>query len=189
MRLFIACPLPEEIRSELQRLQALLKHRRELVHWPPPENLHLTVAFLGEVEEARIPRILEAMEAACRGRLRPELELGANGWFGKGAQPRVLWTGLQDKGKCLTELVRQLEQELREAGFSLERRRFRAHITIGRVKRGSEELCGAHLLSAPLPLGFRPRGLVLYESRLKPTGAEYRELAEVRFEIENESKQ
>ncbi len=166
-------PLPREVREELMLCQGLLRSRRERVRWIPESNLHLTGAFLGEVDAAAardLPALLDRLAEAHA----PKLRLAGNGWFGPDREPRVLWTGVEDSEGLLQKQVEALQRDLRRAGQALEKRRYRPHVSIGRVKQGSAELCAAWLQAPPRALEFRPEGWGLYESRLKERGAEYR---------------
>lgn len=173
MRLFIAMPLEKEVRAELMRSQEQLKSRRDRITWVKPEQLHLTMRFLGDVPEAAIGGISEALDGLAASTRVPMLQLGMPGVFGAPRRPRVLWMGLRGQVDLLAELSGKLEQRLRALGFAAAEHGFRAHITLGRVNRCYPDLAAAHLAYPPLPVEVRPAELQLIESILKPTGPVY----------------
>ena len=131
MRLFLALPLSADLRAHLTDAQARLRAQGVRANFSRPENLHLTLAFLGETPRARdAARVM----AACRDAAFP-LTVAGLGRFGG-----VLWAGVRP---CppLEALAEGLQAGLRAAGFSLEARPFRAHITLARQAR----------LDGPLP--------------------------------------
>ena len=126
MRLFVAIPFPPEVRSALEEAQAQLRRQGVRGNYSRPENLHLTLAFLGETSRCR-----EAARALTTAQNRSfSLTLGGFGRFGD-----VWWMGVQP---CppLEDLAAGLQDRLRAAGFDLERRPFRPHITLLRQARG-----------------------------------------------------
>jgi RNA 2',3'-cyclic 3'-phosphodiesterase len=160
MRLFIAVEVP--------RVDA------ELPTAHPPER-HLTLAFLGETPEERIPAIEDAMrEASATG--RPfDLVLGPGGAFPDGARPRVVWVGVVEGGGALAALHGALATALERRGFATERRAFVPHVTALRVRGPRDEALARSLLRAldgHRSASTRVTELVLFESRLHPTGAE-----------------
>lgn len=175
-RLFIAFPLAEPVRAELLARQALLRHRREAVSWVTHECLHLTAVFLGECPVTCIPAVLERLEDTARRQEPLVFRLGSPGFFGSADRPRVLYTGLEGPGDALLALVTRLEGALRRLGLAIEKRRYRPHITLGRVRSGGAELAAAHMSTLFLPVTVHLDRLELYESRLHAGGPEYRPL-------------
>ena len=130
MRLFFAVPFPPEVRSRLAEVQAQLRAQGVRGSFTRPENLHLTLAFLGDTPRCRdAARVLAGLE----GRSFP-LTLSGLGAFGD-----VWWAGVAPSAP-LEALAQCLQQRLRETGFPLERRPFRPHITLLRRARGQLEL-------------------------------------------------
>ncbi|MFA7331441.1 MAG: RNA 2',3'-cyclic phosphodiesterase [Candidatus Delongbacteria bacterium] len=172
-RLFIALALPEEIRAELGRTRDQLASRRDRINWLPREQLHLTLRFLGDVEEAEIPALDAQLEELAARHAPLELKLGLPGIFGPPAAPRVLWVGLAGWLEPLERLVRELESRLRRLGRPPAESGFKPHLTLGRVKQCRADLAAAHLAFPPLPLALRLGHLQLIESRLRPAGAEH----------------
>jgi len=176
-RLFIALALPMEAKAELARTRGQLASRRDRVTWVRDEHLHLTLRFLGEVEDARVGELADLLEDLAARHAPLDMRLGEPGIFGSPAAPRVLWVGLQGQRAELAALAASLEKGLRRLGLPPADHAFTAHLTLGRVKQCREDLAVAHLRHPPLPVPMRLRELLLVESRLHPTGPEHHVLA------------
>ena len=184
VRAFIAFPLPGDVRSHLRRVQAELKKQDWAVKWVQPEHIHLTLKFLGDVPETEISAIRQAMEAAADGFEAVRLSASGLGAFPGVKRPRVIWCGVSGDLEALKALHERLEAELGALGIEKEGRAFKGHLTLGRVKGRvpPEDLVDAvtrhgHTESRI----FSGDCLHLFQSRLKPGGPEYRELACVRL--------
>jgi len=127
MRLFIAIELPTGLKTELGRLRAVIPG----VRWVPAEQIHLTLAFLGEVDDAAAGR-LTAQLAAIRGDAF-ELSFGGIGCFPDRQRPRVVWLGVKPEPGLL-RLATAVQQNSLSAGILLEERPFSPHITLARLK-------------------------------------------------------
>ena len=172
-RLFIALALPEEARAELCRTREQLASRRDRVNWVRGEQLHLTLRFLGELEESWIEVLERELEALAMQHQALSMQLGEPGIFGPPSAPRVLWVGLKGDTAALERLAADLEKRLRRLGLPPAEHGFKAHLTLGRVKSCHEDLAAAHLAFPPLPLAMSLRELELIESRLRPEGPEH----------------
>lgn len=176
IRCFIALNLPAEIKGRLAELEARLKEARADVSWVKPENVHLTLKFLGGVEEARVPLVKRAVqEGLCReGPL--VLTLAGLGVFPNPRSPRVVWVGVGGDTERLQNLQERLEQALGEVGFPREARSFSPHITLGRMRsrQGAAslmELVGH--LGANEVGSLKAESIELMRSQLHPAGAVY----------------
>lgn len=169
-RLFIAVPIDESVKANLERVGTAASARG--VSWVPPENMHVTLAFLGEVEESRVPEVEDAMYDAAEA-LDDGLTLRAQGLggFPDEAKARVMWAGLTGDVPALIALQARVTQELRSAGFEVDAKRFRPHITLARF-RWPQPL-PARLARLQEFGEWRVREMQLVESRLRPTGARY----------------
>jgi 2'-5' RNA ligase len=170
MRTFIAIDLPAEVRAALAAVQRALPEGRPV----PAENLHLTLAFLGDQPDAAL---VELDEALSRFRLAPfEMQLEGLGSFGA---PDVLWAGLRDPAPVVA-LQARLKAALHGAGIELERRRFRPHVTLARFPMPPDAARLAKMLARwsafPSP-PFIVEAIVLFGSTLTRTGAQHQELA------------
>ena len=136
MRLFVAIELTAEMRDALQEVQDALGRAADGVRWVRPEQLHLTVKFLGEAPDGEVSRVAEAV-ARSAARSRPfEMQLAECGCFPPRGPVRIVWVGTHDESGALQECVNAVEEELEGVGFPRESRPFSAHLTIGRTKEG-----------------------------------------------------
>lgn len=182
MRLFIAVPVPDGVRSAAGDIIRSLRESGADFKWVEPENLHLTVAFLGEAAEDRVPFLKEAMAEAVRDRASFDFSFGDLGAFDSLDHPRVLWLGVAEGAKALEDLGAALGAALDRRGLLPEKdkgRTFHAHLTLGRM-RGPRNLGRLRdILKAMTPqerVACRVERLVLFESRLSSRGPTYREL-------------
>ncbi len=186
LRLFVACELPDDVRQALGRVQDDLRSALSggtiRLRWVRPESVHITLKFLGEVEETRVAEITSALAAAVEPfELRLSSSAGLGG-FG-GARLRVVWLGLEGDVEALAALAGRVEQALTPLGFAAERRPFAAHLTIARVtdRASSEErrqlalLLERHRIPALPPMILTE--VRLMRSVLGPGGSAYYRMA------------
>jgi len=183
IRSFIALPLPDEARARLAALRRAADPGAP-VRWVAPDAIHLTLKFLGELEPERVDAVKGALARLGWGRGAFDFTLAGVGGFPSLARPRVLWAGVTGGAETVVALAEQVEGALEPLGFPREARRFTPHLTIGRVKdvprggpRGWGERFGAAAVLAPSVV--RAETLVLYESRLSPSGARYSPLLRI----------
>ncbi|MDY6825803.1 MAG: RNA 2',3'-cyclic phosphodiesterase [Bacillota bacterium] len=134
MRLFIAIALSEKQKKEVSILQNRLKTYLSGVRWVRHETLHLTLRFLGETDETRLPELINAMDETTAGETQFAFSLKGSGIFPGTAKARVLWVGLDKGAFLITALAEKLDQKLTGLGFPPEKRPFRPHLTIGRLR-------------------------------------------------------
>lgn len=179
MRLFFGIGLSPDIRSEVNSFSATLKAQLPKMRWVEARNLHITLRFLGEVDEKRIPEISSAAQEAARSITRFEIILGQLGAFPNSRKARVFWWGLAQGAEESIQLFKQLERNLVSAGFKPEPKRYHPHLTLARLR-----------YPAPLPLDSLtvPEGLsltvssyVLYQSTLTPQGPIYKTIEEFKL--------
>jgi RNA 2',3'-cyclic 3'-phosphodiesterase len=184
MRLFIALKLPTDVRDELAAVQQRLRHTEaHPVKWVAPQSIHLTLQFLGEVPEAQLPAILQALEAVrTTAAQRSPLRLAEAGAFPNLRRPQTLWVGIAGELEGLTRLHQAVIAATEPLGFQLETRPFRAHLTLGRVRReatpAQRVALGTALgsLSPPRSVTWQSGHPLLFRSTLTPTGSIYTEL-------------
>ncbi|HKQ49213.1 MAG TPA: RNA 2',3'-cyclic phosphodiesterase [Phycisphaerae bacterium] len=184
MRTFIAIDLDHKIRERIASLQAKLKSRGPKLSWVRPEAMHLTIKFLGEVEEAQIEPIKTALAGvAAQGRAF-DITFGGLGVFPPHGRANVLWLGIEDKSGGLKTCWKACEDALAGVGLPREDRPFSAHLTLARNKnpRLSQEV--RKLLQNPLP--FEPQeqrvhGLTFYQSTLTAEGSIHEVLSRHEF--------
>jgi RNA 2',3'-cyclic 3'-phosphodiesterase len=165
-RLFIAIDLPEVVRQELCRLNVPIPGSR----WVPADQLHLTLAFLGDVGEERVAGLARALGQVSAAPFR--LRFDRLGCFPSRARPRVLWVGLKPE-PLLISLADRLRELLRASDIPQEERPFSPHITLARLKLPAAREC-ASFLDRPLALERTSVPVVefiLFESRLTAAGA------------------
>lgn len=175
MRLFVAIELTAEMRDALHEVQKALGRVADGVRWVRPEQLHLTVKFLGEAPDGEVPRVAEAV-ARSAARSRPfEMQLTECGCFPPRGPVRIVWVGTHDESGALQECVDAVEEELEGVGFPRESRAFSAHLTIGRAKEGrsSGEVRTAVEGGKVKPVRQSVGELTLMSSVLSPKGPSY----------------
>lgn len=182
MRAFIAVELSETARGAVARLQDALRPAGADVKWVEPQNLHLTLKFLGEAEEPRLPELTQVLESAASHLSPFTFSLEGVGAFPRLEYPRIVWTGIQEGKESLVALANQLEEACGRCGFSPEERPFSPHLTIGRVRSGKRLAFLVQQLrettfqtAAPVPA----EKIVLFQSILSPRGATYSPLREI----------
>jgi 2'-5' RNA ligase len=183
MRLFVAIELPEEIKTALTALQQSLRPARADVAWAKPDNLHLTLKFLGETPADRIAAIGLACAEAAKANEPFTLTTNGTGFFPDERRPRIVWAGLSGAVSELQALQQQVEACLAVQGCPPEIKPFRPHLTLGRCKSPNNlsELA-KHLQKNQLPaLSFTVSELVLMQSQLHPTGSLYTPLQRARL--------
>ena len=140
MRLFIAVNFDEEIKRRILAVQARIKENTKGGKFSPPENLHLTLVFLGETPEERLPEVKDAIVCSAQENGKPvpsfKITLSDTGFFKRGRK-ELWWLGTDAKEKSgnvniLGELQRRLAAELMSRKFFIDSRPFTAHITLGR---------------------------------------------------------
>jgi RNA 2',3'-cyclic 3'-phosphodiesterase len=180
VRTFIAIDLEPGLKTALQELIRKLKATGADVRWTRGEGLHLTLKFLGDVDAEELDKVKRVMgHVAGRHRSFP-LEFSGTGAFPNERSPRVLWVGFAAEPGLL-ELQKGLELGLETEGFAREDRPFKPHLTLGRVKGPGRISDAVQALARETPErwgGMTVRKISLFESRLRPTGAEYLVVAE-----------
>jgi 2'-5' RNA ligase len=166
MRLFTAIELPDDAKRELARLRVDIPE----ACWVPVDQIHLTLSFLGEVEEGAIEQLIWEL-----ARIRvPEFQLwfSGTGCFPDHRRPRVLWIGLEPE-PCLKKLAAQVREAILACGIPQEERFFSPHITLARLKIPASKEPGVFLdqhKKLRLPV-LRVQNFTLFLSRLTPQGA------------------
>ena len=188
MRLFAAIPMPDPAREALLDLLAQLKKTGWPVRWVGEENLHLTVKFYGEVSEEDVPRLEEGLAAAVRGTPLLPMQLDGVNTFPALRHPRVVWAAV-DAPPALELMQHRVEQAAAAAGFPSEGKPFRPHITLGRLKSGSNLPRSATdaLEQLVVDVAFEASRVVLFESRLSRERA--RHTAKLTLELDRGGRQ
>ena len=192
-RAFIAIQLSAELKRLISELQAELKHGipdTVTVNWIRPEAMHLTLRFLGDIEESQVEAIADVLRMGA-GPLRPfTLEARGVGGFPTPARARVLWVGLsgdEEGMDALRNLQATIEEEVVEMGCVREDRPFTPHFTLARIKDGRASGPVRRLLmnESDRRVGeFHAGAVSLIKSEPRPTGSIYTSLVEVPFGVQ-----
>jgi 2'-5' RNA ligase len=139
LRTFVAVEMSSEVRARARQLVGLLQAAGAKVTWVKPEAMHLTLKFLGEVDLIDIPAVCDAVNGAVVDLPPFEIVVSGAGAFPASGRPRTIWLGVSQGSDELIELHDRVERALAKLGFRQENRRFRPHLTLGRV-RGDRDL-------------------------------------------------
>ena len=176
MRLFIAVNIPKKERDRIHRSARALREQEYPVKWVDSGLFHLTLKFLGEVREAAVPSISEALTRVGQGTDPFSLEIGGFGAFPTIRRPRVLWVGVEPT-PALRCLKQDIEWALSEQGYERETRAFHPHFTLGRAtpNDGAGAFRGLDELASSLGYGSeaKVRKFDLMESHLSSSGPRY----------------
>jgi len=134
LRLFIAVNLPDEIKSGVARKLLGLKAVESGIKWVEPQNLHITLKFLGWTDDKNVDQIIRISEDQVKNIKKFRVSFRGWGGFPAGKHPRVLWIGIDKDKEELKDLADSLEEAFSKEGFKSEKREFSAHLTVGRVK-------------------------------------------------------
>ncbi|MEJ5342027.1 MAG: RNA 2',3'-cyclic phosphodiesterase [Thermogutta sp.] len=177
VRTFIAVEVDEGVRSRASKLIKQLRQSGADVTWVAPENMHLTIKFLGDVDYRDVYHVCRAVEE-CVATVEPfTVEIRGVGAFPSLERPRVIWLGVDLGAAEMEALNERVESALSAIGFPREGRKFHAHLTLGRVRKSGRAV--EHLvamLREYQDVEFGPTTvdqLVIFSSELLPTGPVY----------------
>jgi len=166
----------EALGAAIERLRGTARG----VAWVAPENLHLTLKFLGSVDETGLAALTSALTSAVTGLAAFDAEVRGLGAFPTPTRPRVVWAGIAAGAPALVDVAGRVEAALAALGFPPDERPFSPHVTLGRVRQPGRApaLAGALAAGAGRAFGRTRVGRVsLMRSDLSPRGARYTELA------------
>ena len=182
LRAFIAVEIPAEIQQNIDRKTAHLRQTiHSLVRWVPPQNMHLTLKFLGDVSPNSLEFLRQMLRTEAENVPRFDLHLVGLGAFPNLKRPRVLYIGIQAPA-ALDILQRAIESACRRLGYEAEERPFSAHLTLGRVRQNAnaaeqQQIRRAIEGTQVDVLGTaRVDSVHLYKSELNPGGSVYTRL-------------
>ncbi len=178
IRTFIAIPTPDDVRQALTDIQAELKTANAEVKWEPPEKLHITLRFLGDVEESQLPLLMTDCSKAICNLNSFSLIYEGLGCFPDTRNPRIIWAGSHNDDGILLRMKKEIDDSVARYGFERENRPFHPHITLARVK-GRENI--PNLIKMLQSVTFEPHPVIIDEvhfmkSELRPTGSIYTKL-------------
>jgi 2'-5' RNA ligase len=182
IRTFVALLIPTDWTEYLRGVSSGLAAGTRGFSWVKPENVHVTVRFLGDLDDSGVARARESVRRAAGDRPAPTARLGALGAFPSLARPRVVWVGLAEGEEAVSELAQTVNAALERDGFGTPEKPFRAHLTLARVRegaRGLEAIREARI--DPPPEAAALDRVAVMKSDLQPSGARYTALEEVRL--------
>ncbi len=179
MRAFIAIELPQKIRDFLGRIQEQLETSGADVKWVKPENIHLTLKFLGEIDDKKMSGVSEILDAVAKDKDSFQIRISSLGAFPSTNSPRVIWVGISRGDAETKAIAKELEEKIAQIGIPKEDRPFSSHITIGRTRstlrreklvRGLQDLQDN---AEKEDLTFNATKITLFKSTLTPKGPVY----------------
>lgn len=180
MRLFIAIEFPKAIQYPLEEFLAELTRQwpdpQHSLRWVRPNQFHLTLKFLGECDEERLPDLKAALDAATSGHKAFDLSLEGLGCFQSRDQLRVIWLGVREGGVAAQSLAADVEETFETVGFPKEKRPYHPHITLARAKdpyKASVFEDFTRRGSWPAIGPFQATHVSLIQSKLSPAGPTY----------------
>lgn len=183
LRTFLAVEIDPSVRQQAAELIQRLRLAVDGVSWVAPQNLHITLKFLGDVAAARIPQVSETVRQAVATTAPFVFESRGLGAFPRIERPNNLWIGCGEGAQTLIALAERLDLALSKLGFARESRPMVPHLTLGRLRRGGkppDNLVRLLREHAEFLAGWtRVQHVVLFSSQLTPTGASYTPLDHV----------
>ncbi len=180
MRAFIAIELPPEIKDYLKKLQDKLKTRGAEVKWVEPPNIHLTLKFLGEINEDQSQEIIKIIKDVSSAKPAFDIALGDLGAFPRITSPRIIWVGIDAGAKETRQIAQELEDQISSRlGMPKDPKGFSAHITIARIKSAFnitgliQDLKNMAGIMPEEKLQFKAAKISLIKSTLTPEGPLY----------------
>lgn len=185
LRLFVAIKPPDEVIEGivhlLRELQQAITPTGLRVRWVNREQVHLTLKFLGGMQEELVPTLSAALREAVCSQPPFRLRMTGAGAFPNLERPRIIWLGISDDDMLLGKLAAKVEDAVEPLGFAREQRDFRSHLTLGRIKsrprpgvrQALERFTGGRREASMKPGEWQAEEVVLFRSELKPTGAVY----------------
>ena len=183
IRTFIAIELSEHIKKELSDIEKELKETKAVAKWVKPDDIHLTLKFLGNVEEEKIELIKKSIQESVKGVTPFIIDLKDIGAFPSPSRPRVIWVGVQSGKERIKNLAESIEGNLEKIGFKKEDRQFSAHITLGRIKSlvNIDKLKDLIKEKKYHSSSFEVSKIAIMRSDLTPEGPIYTKLSEIKF--------
>ena len=188
-RLFLAIPIKTNDNGFIPRLDGL---RRQLAHekrinWVKPDNIHLTLKFIGSTPNEDIPKIIDAVGDMLKNHKSFTMDFNRTGIFGSRYAPRVLWLGMQNTPQELYDLEEDTLKAFDNIGYLRDRQNFVPHITLGRIKELCEKQYFQKIVSGIEQKSYikqEVNEIILFQSILRPEGAVYKEIKKFAMNFE-----
>ena len=190
-RLFLAIPIKTNDNGFIPLLDGL---KRQLAHekrinWVKPDNIHLTLKFIGSTPNEDIPKIIDAVDDMLKNHKSFTMDFNRTGIFGSRYAPRVLWLGMQNTPQELYDLEEDTLTAFDNIGYLRDRQNFVPHITLGRIKELCEKQYFQKIVSGIEQKSYikqEVNEIILFQSFLRPEGAVYKEIKKFRMNDDNE---
>jgi RNA 2',3'-cyclic 3'-phosphodiesterase len=176
IRAFVAVEINDEVRESLGRLQDNLKKAGAKVGWVSPQNVHLTLVFLGDVFRAKIDPLGVALDGVAEDFKPFSYEAAETGFFGSAKSPRVIWVGVRDSSGMLADMQKRVVDAVHGQGLRTEERSFKPHLTLGRMRsrQRADELTSILASAKNTSCGaVEVQRLLLMQSHLEHQGVRY----------------
>ena len=172
-RVFIGIPIGHKIKSILPSLKSTVHSSTNIIKWIPPENLHLTLSFLGNIYDKDIPNIVQSLENCITSKYF-KIKIESTGVFPSVNFPKILWIGIGKGADELTLLQKEIERSVRKFKEISRKEKFKPHITIARIRRSRRKIDVLPFLNTVYsPIELDVNSICLYESQLCTEGAQY----------------
>lgn len=183
MRCFIAIDMPDDIKKSVFELINGVDYKVKGIKWVPPENIHLTLKFLGEIKEEQLKEIKSRLDFISSNHKEFDIIISKIGGFPSLKNPNVLWIGI-DHSEELCRLYEDIANAMFDLGFEKEDRKFSPHLTIARIKdkKNIDPIIKSLITLKDKSFGsVKVQEILLMKSVLKPTGAEYSKIEAFRL--------
>ncbi len=175
-RVFLAFDISDEVKTNLGSLVTTIEPQAKEAKWVKPKNFHVTLKFFGNVEESTLLKIKEIVEKGVRHSKPVSLQCVGIGAFPKWEYPRVIWASLEGSVASLSDLQQHFEEAFEKLGFEKEKREFKPHLTVARLKSPPQNAGWLKVLKEMKEKMFGVTTvdhLTLYKSELTKAGSIY----------------
>jgi 2'-5' RNA ligase len=185
IRTFIAVKASQRVTNNAAKVVGRLAATCDKYRWVEPENLHVTLNFVGDVVDVEIPELCKLIKTAIQPHESFEMSLQGVSGFSSAQEPRVLWIGVDEGKEALTSIYKSLEEVLHHWGVNKDRNEYVPHITLGRLARGGR--WNDELLALVHKLRHHDGGfchvdeVIIYSSYLERSGPTYTPMARVKL--------
>jgi len=175
IRLFVALKIPDEVKAEIFRHSNAAAENQSGCRWEANDKVHLTLKFIGEVKEEFLQQIIDELEF-IKSYSSFNCKISKFGFFFRNNEAKILWCNLETDDSIIS-LVDELNNRLQQFEIETEKRKFKGHLTLLRIKnRVSEEFIIRFKKYKFDPIKFNSNQIAVIQSVLKPTGSEYKVL-------------
>ena len=181
-RAFIAIELPEKIKRDIRKLQHVFASHVLDIRWVKPVNMHLTIKFLGDVDPSDIEAVGRLLSDTAANHPIFDLAPRGVGLFPNIRRPSIIWTGIAGQTDVLGSIHKSVNSGLTDIGFEADKRPYRGHLTLGRIKTHMDQsrlVTALRVNQEFASEAFSVERLVMFKSERHPNGPVYTKLYEV----------